>query len=454
MKIILNGKTYTDIKNLSFAPQTDITGNEAVINTFSADIMTDDDVSVGINAYLYDDLNNLWAKYWLTEAVRMKKQALHIEAKSILMLLDRKTMDAVMYNSQSVSSILSSIFSGLTNEYTLDSSFSTQRISGYCPEQSARERLQWICFCIGAYLKTFFTDRILILPVDTSLSIIPVEKTFWKPSVTYGDYVTAIKATAYTYVSGIPQNTDKWVKIGETYYIQTSQNFTLSNPEAPVTANENVVSVENVTIINTNNVSDILTLLSTYYFKRIEIDADIINNGEYHAGDKISLPIDDETFVTGYIKSTAFTFGLQAKSKIKLLQMDTAGGGTLYILRQCDGTLIGENKYFFPIGYEYSIQNPYLDRIELGDTFMARPIFPYIRVVYYPFNENATGTIIDTEVFDYEDYGEALILYNNTPEAEDPHLPYGMVVKALLHVLSVDGVTSVVEDGKVIVEVD
>ena len=59
MKIVINSTNYTEIKDLKFAPETDVTGIEAVINEFSAEIITDDDIDVGVNAYLYDDLNNL-----------------------------------------------------------------------------------------------------------------------------------------------------------------------------------------------------------------------------------------------------------------------------------------------------------------------------------------------------------------------------------------------------------
>lgn len=469
MKIVINNVAYTQIKNLSFTPETDITGNEAVINKFTADIMTSDSVDVGVNAYLYDDLDNLWAKYWLIEAVRKEKNTLSIEAQSILRILDRKTMDAAMYSSVSVSTILSNVFAGLTNEYTLDSSFSSKTISGYCPKQTARERLQWICFCIGAYLKTFFTDKILILPVDTNTVTIPVEKTFWKPSITYGDYVTAVKATAYTYTrtTTSPQSTDKWVQVGGWYYIETSQEFTLSNPNAPQTANENVVSVSDVKIINTDNVSDVLSLLSTYYFKRIEVDADVINNGEYAAGDKVLVPVDENNFIAGFIKSTSFTFGLQAKSKIKLMQVDTVSGAHLYVVRRFDGTIKATSEYLFPLGYVYTVQNPYLDIVEIGEVVSGRRIVidkdgairpsygymePFIRAVYYPISQSISGTLSEDPTTVYADYNEALLFFVDTNEAYDPKISQGNMT--LLYIKSVDGVTSETEDGKIIVEVD
>lgn len=429
MKIIIGNNTYTEMKNLNFSPETDITSAEAVINGFSADIMTDDEISVGVNAYLYDDLDNLWAKYWLIEAVRKDKYTLSIQAQSILRILDRKTMEPVMYSNESVGTIISAIFTGIANEYVLDSSFANKVISGYCPKQSARQRLQWICFCIGAYLKTFFADKIYINPVDESITAVPMEKTYWKPSITYGDYVTAVQATVYTYTLGTPQNTDKWVQVGNDYYIQTSQDVVLTNPDVPVTANENVVSVSDVTIINNDNVSDILSLLSAYYFKRGEVDAEIINNWEYAPGDKISIPIDDNNFISGFIKNTDFTFGLQSKSKIKLTQTDKVESGELFLVYNYGDAVIGTNHYYFPIGYNYSIENPYIDITEGGAN--------YTRTIYMPLEQYATGTIDEAEVVDNEDFDKALI-YN----------------KKRLYIISVDGVDSVTEEGIVIVEVE
>lgn len=454
MKITIGNNTYTEIKNLDFSPETDITSAEARINGFSADIMTDDEIEVGVNAYLYDDLNHLWAKYWLIEAVRKDKYTLSIRAESILRILDRRTMEPVMYANTSVSSIISEIFTGISNEYTLDSSFSSKTISGYCPKQSARQRLQWICFCIGAYLKTFFADKILILPVDDSVSAVPMDKTFWKPSISFGDYVTAIKATVYTFTLGTPQNTDKWVQVGQDYYIQTSQDVVLSNPNVPVTANENIVSVSDVTIINSNNISEVLSLLSAYYFQRGEVEADIINNWDYAPGDKVSIPIDESNYILGYIKSADFTFGLQAKSKIKLIQTDKVIGGKLFLEYMFEDSLIGSSFYYFPIGYNYSIENPYLDvtesskgHISTGSisgggsiSAMSNVVYPVIygtiRTIYRPLEPYATGTIDDEEVVDTEYYEKALISYG-----------------PIIEILSVDEVDSVTEDDKVVVEV-
>ena len=75
MYVTIDLTDYSTIRNLSFSPQTDVTGNSLPINEFSVDIVTDDDISFGQYAELYDDLDNLWAKYWINYAERLDAES-------------------------------------------------------------------------------------------------------------------------------------------------------------------------------------------------------------------------------------------------------------------------------------------------------------------------------------------------------------------------------------------
>lgn len=395
MKITIGTETYTKIDGLNFAPQTDITGGKLPLNEFSCDIITEDDIDAGTTAYLYDDRNTLWAQYRLTYSEHKDTCTVEIRGRSTLTFLDRDELPAVMYSAKSVQTLIGELFG--TVSYTLDSSFSSETVTGFCPKQTARQRLQWICFVIGAYVKTFFSDKVEILPVDTAESTIPMNKIFWKPSIVYNDHVTAIRVTAYSFTQGTPQSVDTWVTDGTDYYIQTAQEFTISNPNAPVSAPANEVKFEGITLINSANVSDVLTLLSTYYFKRIEADLDVINNGDFLPGDKVLASLDQETMVRGYISQCTFSFGLQARSTIHIVQTDTVESGNLTIRYLYNNLQIGSSVYLFPVGYAYSISNPYIDQT-VGS----------IRRVYRPQEENATGTIAAGGTTDTENYDVAL----------------------------------------------
>lgn len=409
MKITINNIDYTTIKSLKFDPETDISGSEIPVNQFVADLYTEDDISVGVYAYLYDDSNNLWAKYWLIKSERIDKQVLRIEAQSILMLLDRFTLPAKMYSNTSLSTAIAEVFNSIQtvypteNLYTIDPSLASESINGYAPEQTARERFQWLCFIVGAYVKTYFTESVDITIIDDSLEPIPMNKTFWKPSISYSDYVTAVKVKAYTYTQGTPQTTDKWVEVNGTYYIQEERDFTLTNPDVPITATENVIEFKDLTLINIDNADEILTRLSTYYFQRIEVDADVINNGEYIVGERYMLNIDKDNTIAGYIKSASFTFGLQAKSSIKLIQTETIQGVLLTVEYYYNNYKLGQNVYTLPVNYNYSIENPFIDHSMDGH-----------RYIFYPVNDYAEGTILTEDMTDEEDYEIAIDFDNST----------------------------------------
>ena len=398
MYIKIAGVNYYKIKTLSFNPRADVTSSEVIINDFAAHIITDDNISSGSMAQLYDDRSQLWANYWITFAERIDEYTVSIVAESILVLLDRKKLPAVMYSNTSVASVLSDIFSGLGNVYTLDSTFSSFKLNGFCPEQTPRERLQWVCLVIGAYIKTCFTNTVDILPIDTVGEFMSASDVFWKPSIDYSDYVTAVKIKAFSFTQGTPQTTDTWVTDGTNYYIQTEQDFTLNNTDVPANIPENVIEINDVTLINPDNVSVLLSYLAQLYFKRIKVTAEIINNGSEAAGDRVIMPIDNAgNMVDGFIESCSFTFGLQAKSQIKILQMGWVSGTTLTIIYRHSNREIGRKTYIFPKNFSYEIENPFIDKTVANQ-----------RIVYRPQNESAIGTMGTGPTYDTEDYDIAL----------------------------------------------
>jgi len=406
MYVVIGSTTYDKIKKLSFAPETSITSDTVPINQFEVDIITDDmTISAGMDISLYDDSDALWAKYWITFAERIDAYTVRVKAESKLAILERKTMEGKMYASYPVSDLIDDIFSDFAStEYYLDSSFANETITGYMGHHSKKYRLQLVCFVLGAYVKTYFNGRIEILPLDDSTEVlIPLNKTFWKPSISYKDWVTSIKLRSYSYTAGTPSTTDKWVEADGVTYIQTSQDVALSNPDVPVTAPPNIVSIEDIQIINSNNVSGILSRLANIYFNRVETDLSVINNGEYVPGDKVICYGQDKTLVAGYIASADFSFGLQAKSKIKLTPVEIRESAELKIQYKWDDYILRISVWLFPVNYNYSIENPYIDLYLNNHRYVFRPI-----------NEYATGTVVSGGVVDIQNCAVALDEFQGT----------------------------------------
>lgn len=388
-------RTYTDISNLQFAPEVDITTSEVHINEFTVDIVTDDSFVIGREAYLCDNSDNVWAKYYVYSADRTSTDVVRLNAKSILWRLDNRTMYQSMYNEELASTVIARIFRGLDAEYVLDPSFDNVTITGYLPQGSARDRLHDVCFTIGAYINTCFTDKIEILPIDTTATLIPQNKTYWRPSVEYSKYITAIQVEYYDYEERYPSSVDEWVEVNGKYYVKTAKTAELRNPNAPTTAPENIASVSGIGIINEDNVDEVLSRLSDFYFQRIVLTANVIDNGEYVPGEKytIATGINAEyPMITGYMASALFTFGHQAKAQIVISQSQEVEAVDINISYNYNSTILDTHHMTLPDGHSFTIGNPYLTtQYAVGATVYW--------TLYYPVNEVASGTAIEGGVY-------------------------------------------------------
>lgn len=381
MHIKINNVDYAAIRDLTFTPQTDIMGNELPINEFSAEIKTDHNISVGKYAYLYGDNGNLWAKYHIVEAQRLSPRTVTVRCQSDILLLERKKLPAKMCNKASAYSIISECFRAFNLPFSISPELTDKTITGYLPEQTVRERLQWVCFVLGGYVKSFFSDRIQILAISDSVKYIQADRTFYRPKLQYKDYVTAVRATAYTYTQGTPSSVDTWVKDGNTYYIQTSQQASLNNANVPAGTPDNIIDLSGITIVNDDNISDVLTRLAAQYFNREELTADILNEGEVKPGEKVAIYDGVSQIISGYVKSAGFKFGKSSKSTITLSQTVSSNAVKLTIIYHYDGEIISRETYTFPANTAYSLQNSYVDKTTQGK-----------RRVYLPLTETTEGT--------------------------------------------------------------
>lgn len=379
MYVRIGSTKYTAISQLRFAPETDVTGSSVPINELSVSVRTADTIAMGERVSLYDDLDQLWAKYWVVYAERLDKYTVQVRGQSALSLLDKVELGPTLWSGTPIATALTPVLAPLGGEYTIDQAFASETLSGYCPKQTARVRLQWVCMAIGAYVKNFFNDRLQILPInDQTEAIIPADKTYWKPSVTYRDHVTAISATYYTYTEGTPHTTDEWVEVDGRYYVQSETTVTLTNDEAPAAAPENVITLEGVTIINEDNVDDVLSHLAKYYFKRTELDLEAVDNAEFLPGERVTAYADEDQTLTGYIASCDFKFGVQAKAEIHMTPVEVRESANLTITYMWGNKQIGVRSYRLPVGYSYEITNPYLTLIFDHHWYVFRPTSPTI----------------------------------------------------------------------------
>lgn len=388
---------------MRFSPAVDITGNQLPINEFSADIITDDTITVGKYASLYDEKGMLWARYRITSSNQYPLGIRTVRCQSDVYILERSTLSAMMYNADDAYSVISGIFSRFHLDVSISDNIRGLTISGYVPEQTARERLQWICFAIGAYVRTFFAPVTVIDIIDEgNVNYLQEDRVFLRPQLSYSDYVTSIRAIAYEYNEGTPETTDKWVQVGGRYYIQHTREVTLNNPNVPANTPENVIDITKLTLINDNNVSDILSKLAEEYFNQQKLTANIINtNADVQPADRVGILNGIGDIVTGYVKSMQFTFGKAAKAKITMTQNVLTNALKLYIRYVYDNDELTREVYYFPPNTAYEVQSKYID------------ITNRTRRIYLPLRATVEGIITDGDKTENVDTDIALELADN-----------------------------------------
>lgn len=391
MYITIGSTDYTELRNVSFSPEISAAATSLPVGEFQADILTEDEIVPGEYATMVGTGDLHFCRYWIIYAERIAPGIVRIRAQSRITLLDRRTLPAVMYDKDSdyLYTILQGIFTDIRTEVTFPISYPLTPFGGFFPEQTARERLLWFCLIAQAYVRTYGDtdpeaerrDLIEIGPIDETPVLVSEDVTFWRPSVTYTDHVTAVKVWAYSYDERTPQSGEQSVTDGTTTWVVNKQAHTLTNPNVPVTAPDNVVEVD-ISAVTEDIVDDVLSHLAKYYFPRMGVEFDCINNGEFWPGDKLQVSDGLGNMLTGYAERMDFRFGVQSRSSVRLTACDNAAAATLTILYQWDGATLARRTYHLPVGYEYEIQNPYLD-------FSAGRY----RYVFRPVNEYATGTI-------------------------------------------------------------
>lgn len=378
------GGRYTNIKNLSFSPQTDITGNSLPVNEYTVDVITTDEIPIESNVQLYDDRNLLWTEWPFRKIQRITPNCLRVTASSWLYLLDYRQLEAKMYTGQTAETAIAECFGDRVNDYTVSAAIRGKTINGFAPAQNARERLTWLCFVLGAHTYDIFRSNVAIVPTDQNDMLIPIERTFTRPVVDNKDWVTGIKITAYNFARGTKE---EYEKDDNSYmfpvpWIATPQTLTLSNPNIfdPEEVPENIIEVDGIYLINRSNVSEIANRLARYWFNPNTVTLDCINNRKYKPGDLVTVYADQNTMFTGYIQQESFQFGFQSRSTLNLVGAEICPSDILTVNYIYHHGRISQEKYRFPVGYEFSIDNP-----DFND----------LRHVYRPRTSTVTGTMVE-----------------------------------------------------------
>lgn len=422
-------KTYRELSKLTYSPEIDVTCVTMPVSEMSVTILTRDRIDVGSIIELFDDTDHKWCSMPVIYAELEDPEHVTVRGMSVLARLDSCELPAYMCRNEFVGYVIDRIMSAMYREtgvrwpVHVTEDMYVKRINGYFPKQSARARMQWILLVTGSTVADWhmerdtqydinvgkttneeITDYIYIHPIDDEVEhLIPIESTYWRPKITYRDYVTAIKVTSYEYEHRLPSRTEEYIEIkaDETsratgdIWTQTSAVATLVNTAAPNGIMENVVEIDNVTIINDDNVDEVMTHLAKYHFTRNQVDIAAINNFDWLPADRIIGYLNAHELFTGYLNSCVFTFGKQAKAQMVLTPAEAREGAEVIVRYVWNGMTVKERTYTLPVGYEWVMRTEYVEVEHLGHYYVLMPTIEQYNV---PIASGGTTLTIPMEV--------------------------------------------------------
>lgn len=290
-----------EIRNARVTAETDVLSSEIAVNTldFALDSETDVDYMFQLKqpVYAYDS-DSLIGVFYIDKSTHRAAGLYDISCVDAVGVLDEDPFPAAMYSARPARSLLEEILGGHF-ELKLDTALAAVPVTGYFPGGSRRDALQQVAFAIGAVVDTSGTEAVRVyMDRENTPGRFPADRVYTGGTVETDAIVTAVQVTAHAYsTTGSGNDT---VEVDGTTYYHTVSVTTIENPKATASDKQNVIAVDQATLVNPGNVAAVAQRVFDYYSKRDRQNIKIVMDGE-RPGDRIAAPTPWGSFVNGYI---------------------------------------------------------------------------------------------------------------------------------------------------------
>ena len=346
-------RTYegNQIKELSFAPDYDPTMCTYPVCEFEAKIY---DATVSESDLLYSrvylhgkqpssssDFTTLLAGYYRVNEVKtIERNLFYIKAQSVLAELEDINLSPVYLDHRNAESYITEIFSnaGLYDAFVIFAPYSDSELHGYCPRQTARERLAYVVQSLGCMIVQWGSNTAEGIRIygatdartDSSYASysadeLPYKKTYKVPIIKKKDAVDKYTYKKYILWSTTQPTTSGWDSVILYYY------YDLEGDRTPVYlyykadmqtigsgAKENSLP-DNMLISGSTSA---LNGLARAHFRPMTAEMDVlIDDGNYSKvmpSNKVEFYADDTTMYSGVIRSARFTSGLLTRVHLEI----------------------------------------------------------------------------------------------------------------------------------------
>lgn len=251
-----------------------------------------------------------------------------IQGYSLVYRLDTPKVPAKYYNGVSLSVALKDVEKNANGSfgvtYNVDTALSGKTITGYCPEQTARERLQQFCWAVGGYVSCACSVLINIFAIPSTVQgTVPKSKIYAFPAVANEDEVARVNLTVHTYTAGTSGD-DIVIDADGNKYVHTTSTLTMANTALTGVSNREI-SVDNATLVNSSNAQATLLRMSSVYFNSGTWYGTTTPQG-YIPGQMVQTEDRDGQMQKGYISALTYSFGKGAATTMELKQSVSISG--------------------------------------------------------------------------------------------------------------------------------
>lgn len=330
MKITFYGD---ELRNAKIIQEIDPLSSQIAINTcdFTLDSKRNIEYSFQERQPVAVYFNNiLQSTSFIKSFTRKSKNVWNIQAEDYIGLMENTVFYGGIYSNKNAVDLLEEIFIKANVPYSI-SDLSNEAVTGYIPYTSCREALMQVVFAVGAVVDTSNSNSINVYKLNDEITqTIPLERIMQGQNFDEETKVTAVEVTAHKYIptneivmvydateSGTGQNifvkfseplhdlsiTNGTISQSHTNYavINASANCTLTgqkyehtqtvstikNPILTDTDIENVVSVQNATLVSSGNIDNVLAKCYNYYVNNNIINLKIVEGKHEKKNDKV-----------------------------------------------------------------------------------------------------------------------------------------------------------------------
>lgn len=275
-----------EFRSASIVAETDLLSSRLAASTFRWTLDSKKDAEYMFQLKQPMEVRNdgdLVGVFYIDSSSRRGARLYDIECKDAIGVLGDSQFPGGVYSGKSAKAILTEILGGIFGtEY---SGVADTTLTGIIAPCTRKEALQQVLFAWGVCAATDGTDKIRIFATASTPAEIDPNRVYSGAAVRTASAVTEVRVTAHTYT----EDSGGTISVGGKQYKDTTQVYSIKNPNVTATDKENVVEVAGATLVSPAIGQAVARRVYGYYARRNTFNGKVVLAGE-RLGDCVNLP--------------------------------------------------------------------------------------------------------------------------------------------------------------------